>query len=203
MADKLSIERARIAVLVMDYQTDIVGFLGAGQEPLLKRAARVLQESRKAKVPVIYVVVGFRAGYPEISPRNSRFGAIRQTGRFAPSAPGSEVHPALAPQAGDVTVVKHRVSAFAGTDLDMILRAKELDTLVLLGIATSGVVLSTLRHAADADYRCIVLEDCCADRDAQVHRCLVEKVFPMQATVVASEAFLAAIRSHDQAAPAL
>jgi nicotinamidase-related amidase len=197
MADKLSIERARYAVLIMDYQTDIVGFLGAGQEPLLNRAARVLQESREAKIPVIYVVVGFRAGYPEISPQNSRFGAMKQTGRFAANAPGSEVHAAVAPQVGDITVVKHRVSAFAGTDLDMILRAKEIDTLVLLGIATSGVVLSTLRHAADADYRCIVLENCCADRDAEVHRCLVEKVFPMQAAVVASEEFLTAIRTAD------
>ena len=163
----------------------------------MKRASRVLQESRDAKIPVIYVIVGFRPGYPEISPRNSRFGAIKQTGRFASNAPGSEVHTAVAPQDGDITVVKHRVSAFSGTDLDMILRAKDIDTLVLLGIATSGVVLSTLRHAADSDYRCIVLKDCCADRDAEVHRCLIEKVFPMQATVVTSEEFLTAIRSQD------
>ncbi|MGO8704842.1 MAG: cysteine hydrolase family protein [Candidatus Brocadiia bacterium] len=196
MPDKLSVERGRTAVLIMDYQTDIVGYVGVQSEALLKSAARVLQESRDAKIPVIYVVVGFRADYPEISPRNSRFGAIRQTGRFSAGAPGSEVHAAVAPQGGDITVVKHRVSAFAGTDLDMILRAKEIETLVLLGIATSGVVLSTLRRAADADYRCIVLKDCCADRDAEVHRCLVEKVFPMQAAVVTSEEFLAAIRSH-------
>jgi nicotinamidase-related amidase len=195
MPDKLSVERARTAVLIMDYQTDIVGYVGTQQEPLLKRASRVLQESRDAKIPVIYVVVGFRADYPEISPRNARFGAIKQTGRFMAGAPGSEVHAAVAPQDGDITVVKHRVSAFSGTDLDMILRAKDIETLVLLGIATSGVVLSTLRHAADSDYRCIVLKDCCADRDAEVHRCLVEKVFPMQAAVVTSEEFLGAIRS--------
>ena len=95
MADKLSIERDRTAVLIMDYQTDIVGYLGTDQEPLLKRASRVLQESRDAKIPVIYVVVGFRPGYPEVSPRNSRFGAIRQTGRFTSNAPGSEVHQPL------------------------------------------------------------------------------------------------------------
>ena len=195
MPDKLSIERARSAVLIMDYQADIVGYLGTDQGALLERASRVLQESREAKIPVIYVVVGFRPGYPEISPRNSRFGAIKGTGRFTAHAPGSEVHPAVAPQAGDITVVKHRVSAFSGSDLEMILRAKEVETLVLLGIATSGVVLSTLRQAADSDYRCIVLKDCCADRDAEVHRCLVEKVFPMQAAVVTSEEFLAAIRS--------
>jgi nicotinamidase-related amidase len=75
----------------------------------------------------------------------------------------------------------------------MILGAREVDALVLLGIATSGVVLSTLRHAADADYRIVVVQDCCADRDPEVHRCLMEKVFPRQATVVSAADVLAAL----------
>jgi nicotinamidase-related amidase len=86
------------------------------------------------------------------------------------------------------------VSAFAGTDLDMILRANGIETLVLAGIATSGVVLSTLRHAADADYKVVVAEDCCADRDPEVHRVLTEKVFPRQATIVKVEAVVGALR---------
>jgi nicotinamidase-related amidase len=65
--------------------------------------------------------------------------------------------------------------------------------MVLAGIATSGVVLSTLRHAADADYRVVVVEDCCADRDPEVHRVLMEKVFARQATVVKSEDVAAAL----------
>jgi nicotinamidase-related amidase len=93
----------------------------------------------------------------------------------------------------DVVVTKHRVSAFAGTDLDMILRANHIETLVLAGIATSGVVLSTVRHAADADYRIIIVEDCCADRDPEVHRVLTEKVFARQTTVVKAQAALAAL----------
>jgi len=68
----------------------------------------------------------------------------------------------------------------------MILRAKEIDTLVLFGIATSGVVLSTLLHAVDADYRVIVVGDFCADLDADVHRGLVEKFFPRRGTVVSA-----------------
>jgi nicotinamidase-related amidase len=87
------------------------------------------------------------------------------------------------------------VSAFAGTDLETVLRAREVDTLILFGIATSGVVLSTIRHAADADYRMIVVGDCCLDRDDEVHRCLVEKVFPRQATVVTSDEILPVLRS--------
>ncbi len=73
------------------------------------------------------------------------------------------------------------------------MRASGIDTLVLTGLATSGVVLSTVRHAADADYRLFVVEDCCADRDDEVHRILMEKVFPRQATVIQSSDLLAAL----------
>ena len=142
---------------------------------------------------IIYVVVGFRAGYPEVSPRNASFGALRETGRFAPGSAGTEIHPVVAPTPTDVIITKHRVSAFMGTDFDMVLRASGIETLVHAGIATSGVVLSTLRHAADADYRQIVVEDCCADRDAEVHRVLTEKVFPRQATVTKAEVVVRAL----------
>ena len=111
-----------------------------------------------------------------------------ESGRFTEGSAGTEVHTAVAPRPGDVVVTKHRVSAFAGTDLEMVLRASGIETLVLAGIATSGVVLSTTRHAADADYKIVVVEDCCADRDAEVHRVLTEKVFVRQATVAKAEA---------------
>jgi nicotinamidase-related amidase len=175
----LTIDRAHSAVLAMDYQTGIVAGYATGQEALLQRAADVLARARHAGLPVIYITVGFRPGYPEISPRNARFSALKEGGRFL-AGPDAEVHPAVAPAPGDILVTKHRVSAFAGTDLEMILRAHGIDTLILFGIATSGVVLSTVRHAADADYRLIVVKDCCADRDPDVHRCLVDTVFPGQ-----------------------
>lgn len=73
------------------------------------------------------------------------------------------------------------------------MRAHQVTSLLLLGIATSGVVLSTVRWAADADYDLIVLDDCCADGDAEVHRVLTQKVFPRQATVLSSQAFLQAL----------
>jgi nicotinamidase-related amidase len=69
----------------------------------------------------------------------------------------------------------------------MILRAKDIDTLILFGIATSGVVLSTLLHASDADYRLILVKDCCIDLDSEVHACLTEKVFPRRAAVLAAD----------------
>jgi nicotinamidase-related amidase len=193
MTDKLTLDPKTCALLVMDFQTAGVEMVPSDKDVLLARTATLVEAARKAGMKIIYVVVGFRPGYPEVSPRNHSFAPIRESGRFAEGSPGTEVHPAVAPMAGDVTVTKHRVSAFAGTDLDMILRANGVETLVLAGIATSGVVLSTLRHAADADYRVVVVEDCCADRDAEVHRVLTEKVFPRQATIVKVEAAVAAL----------
>ena len=95
----------------------------------------------------------------------------------------------------DVVVARPRVSAFTGSDLEIILRALNVDHLVLTGISTSGVVLSTLREAVDKDYRLTVLSDLCADRDEEVHRVLTEKVFPRHADVLSSTEWLSALRS--------
>jgi nicotinamidase-related amidase len=84
-------------------------------------------------------------------------------------------------------VVKKRVSAFSGSDLEVLLRSLGVGNLVLSGIATSGVVLSTLREAADRDYELTVLSDACADADDEVHRVLIGKVFPRQAEVISVE----------------
>src|SRR5450755_930003 len=150
MSDKHAIEPAKTALLVMDYQAGIVSGYASDQQDLLGRTASLLAAARKAGIAVIYIVVGFRPGYAEVSPRNLSFSAVRQSGRFLASDPGTVIHQAVAPAGDDIIITRHRVSAFAGTDLDMILRAKGIEHLVLAGIATSGVVLSTTRHAADA-----------------------------------------------------
>jgi nicotinamidase-related amidase len=193
MTDKLQLDPKTSALLIMDFQTSIVDLVAAGKDELLARTARLIEAARKGGMKIIYVVVGFRAGYPEVSPRNQSFGPIRESGRFALGSAGIEVHPGLVPTPVDIVVTKHRVSAFAGTDLDMILRASGTETLVLAGIATSGVVLSTVRHAADVDYKLIVVGDCCGDRDPEVHRVLVEKVFIRQTTVTTAEAVIGAL----------
>ncbi|MEO8873990.1 MAG: isochorismatase family cysteine hydrolase [Polyangiaceae bacterium] len=194
----LALESKTSALLVMDYQAAIVDGPAVSGTPadkaaLLARTASVIAAARKCGVRVIYVVVGFRSGYPEVSDNNKSFGGIRETGRFAAGAAGNEIHPSVAPEAGDVVVTKHRVGAFFGTDLDMILRANHVETLIFTGVATSGVVLSTIRHAADADYKLVVVADCCADPDPEVHRVLVEKVFARPATVVTSSEILGAL----------
>src|SRR6516162_591666 len=177
---------ASTALLVMDVQGNIVERF-AGDTEYLPRLASAIEAARGAGIPVIYVTVAFRPGYPEASARNKTFSTVAGTGRFIEGSDSTRVHPAVAPLPGEVTVTKRRVSAFAGNDLDVILRAGGITHLVLAGIATSGVVLSTLRQAADLDYELTVLSDGCLDADAEVHRVLTEKIFPRQAEVVTIE----------------
>jgi nicotinamidase-related amidase len=175
---------AHPALLVMDIQNGIVDRVPDGSESLLATLARVTTAARRAGVPVIYVRVAFRPGGAEISRENKSFSAIGRAGGMGLDDPATQIHPAVAPGPDDIVVVKKRVSAFAGSDLDVVLRSLEVDSLVLTGIATSGVVLSTLRQAADLDYQLTVLHDGCADADPEVHRVLLDKVFPRQASVL-------------------
>ncbi len=186
---------ARTAVLSMDLQAAIVSIYAKGQDEFVPRVASVLAAARARGIRVLHVQVGFRPGLPEISARNALFAAIRSSPQWQQifQGPSGAIHPDVAPQGDEVVVTKHRISAFAGTDLEMILRAGEIDTLVLVGIATSGVVLATLLHAIDADYRVIVVKDACLDQDAEVHSCLVEKVFPRLASVTNAAGWIAAI----------
>lgn len=189
MLDTIKLDN--IALLVMDHQALLVN--GYVKEPAghLAKVGALLARARAAKVPVIYITVGFRPGYPEVSENNKMFCGVRDGGRFQLGDPQSAIPDAIAPQDGDAVVVKHRVSAFEGTDLAMLLRSLKRDTLVMFGIATSGVVLSTVRQGADLDYRMFVLSDLCHDNDPEVHDFLLQKLLPRQAEVVTSDQFSA------------
>ncbi len=186
-----SFDPARSAVLTMDMQKAIVALYAKDSEAFLARAAGVLHRARSLHMRVIHVRVGFRPNLPEIGERNALFASIKNSLQHRQMFEGAagDIHPGVAPQGDDLVVVKHRVSAFTGTDLEMILRANQIETLVLFGIATSGVVLSTLIYAFDLDYRLAVVKDCCADRDPEVHACLVDKFYPQRATVLSAEEF--------------
>ncbi len=193
MTTQLSIDRDRTAVLIMDYQTSVVEAVTSGKDELLEKASSVLRGARRAGIPVIYIVVRFREGYPEVSPRNKAFSNVKRLGLLIEGSEGAEVHPGVAPEAGDLVITKKRVGAFATTDLETILKARDITSLVLLGISTSGVVESTMRAAFDADYEIVALADCCADFDEEIHRVLTQKIFPKQSTVVNAQDFLRAI----------
>ena len=188
-----SSQRVATALLIMDIQAGTVGMVPDGPS-LLESLGQAITAARAAQVPVIYVVVGFRKGIPEITTAttNKSFAAIKGSGWPGIEEP-IQIDPAIAPQPGEMVVTKRRVSAFAGSDLEVILRGHKIEHLVLTGIATSGVVLSTVREAADKDYRLTVLSDGCADRDPEVHSVLLNKVFPRQADVLTTAQWAAGL----------
>jgi nicotinamidase-related amidase len=172
------------ALLLLDLMPVVTPAFG-GDDALLSRLAVAAKAAKAAGVHVIHVRVAFRDGYPDVAPTNKVFSAVTAHYDFTESSPGTAPHPALQVEPGDILVTKRRVSAFAGSDLDLVLRSR--------AITTSGVVLSTLRQAADLDYRLVVLADGCADAEQHVHDVLIDSVFPAHADVVSIGAWTAAL----------
>lgn len=179
------LDPARTALLVMDYQPGIIGRIEDG-DALVARAGEAIAAARAAGATVGYVRVAFSDEDFDALPDGAPMARVKQMPREQVHAdsPGTQVDARLAPADGDVVVRKTRVGPFLTTDLDQQLRARGVDTLVLAGISTSGVVLSTVRDAHDRDYRLYVLADATADPLPDVHAALIEKILPRQAEVV-------------------
>ena len=193
MAD-INLDKGKTALLMADFATS-----GIGQNPIaeerhtLERAREVLDAARSAGVFVCYCISHFRPGFPEVSDRNTARAARRDSGEVLPMDPAALIHASVKPGEGEAIIAKHRTSAFSGSAFEMILRSKNIETLILMGHSTSGVILSTVRLAADLDYNLVVVEDGCADRDSEVHKLLMEKVFPRQGDVVSSKEMVEAL----------
>ncbi|MFE7116819.1 cysteine hydrolase family protein [Streptomyces sp. NPDC057654] len=187
----------RTALLLMDLQPSL---LEALPEPdrLLENAQRAQRAALAAGIREIHVRVAFTDDdHAAVPAHNKVFAPVAEAGGLAAAERANDIHPALWEGRGgaDVhTVTKTRVGAFSTTSLDAFLREQGIDTLVLAGVITSGVVLSTVREAADRDYRLLVLADACADPDPRLHRTLMESVLPTQADVVDVTAFEDAAR---------
>ena len=169
----------------MDMQNGLIDRLGAGTG-YLDRVVATQERAEQVGVPVVLVRVAFGPGHPEISARNKTFATLKANGSLVHGDPAAELHPRKMRGNGEIVVTKKRVSAFSGSDLELVLRSQNVTSLVLGGMLTSGVVLSTVRDAADRDYHLTVLEDLCLDADEELHHVLMQKVFPTQAEVIAA-----------------
>ena len=184
----IDLETNPTALLIADFYAEMMGSLPHAVDRKVVDKTRTLQRAaRDAGVLVCYSATVFRPGFLEINDRNKTFSQRKESGQPAISDPVQLIHPSVRPIPGEVVVGKHRVNALFGTDLDMVLRSNNVDTLIILGYATSGVVLSTVRYAADLDYRLVVVEDCCSDQDPEVHDFLTQRIFPRQTDVIRSE----------------
>ena len=206
--EAIRLSPADTAVVVIDMQNayaseggyvDLAGFDIAGAAGVIGRIAQVLDTARAAGMPVIYLQNGWDADYVEAgtpaSPNWHKSNAL-STMRARPELAGQllargswdyELVDALTPKPGDIRIHKTRYSAFFNSQLDSILRARGLRTIVFVGIASNVCVESTLRDGFHLEYFGVMLEDATHHlgpdfiRQATVYN--VEKFFGWVSTV--------------------
>jgi len=186
--DVPNVDAAQTALVLMDFQPAVLGTVAESDTAaLLANAEKALTWARSAGLTVAHVRVAFQdADYRAIPQRNRAFAPLRGGGMMADGSPECEIIESLRPQGDEIVVRKTRFGSFSTTNLSSRLREAGIESLILAGISTSGVVLSTVRDAADQDFRIYVLADACADGNPHVHSLLTEAVFPHQAYVIST-----------------
>ncbi|HDR9472600.1 cysteine hydrolase [Burkholderia multivorans] len=174
---------ARTALLVMHYQTDILGLFPSVAPMLLANTRRLCDAARATGVAVYFANLRFSPGYPEVSPLNKNGQGIKQLGLFIDDC----TSPELGRRDSEPLIVAHRASVFFGTDLQARLAAQRIDSLIMVGIASTGVMLSSVAYASDADFRLYTVKDCCYDPDEIVHEHLFATAFESRTTVLSLE----------------
>ncbi|HWT37359.1 MAG TPA: isochorismatase family cysteine hydrolase [Paraburkholderia sp.] len=175
-----SIVPARTALVVMHYQSDILALFPAAAPALLANTRKLCDAARARNVSIYFAKIHFSPGYPEVSPLNRNGQGIRELGLFI----DDQIAPELGQQASEPLIIAHRASVFYGTDLQVRLSAQGIDTLIMVGIASTGVVLSSVAYASDADFRLFTVKDCCYDPDQVVHDHLFSTAFDSRSTVL-------------------
>jgi len=174
----------KTALVIGDLQRGITGAYAFARQ-VVPPLNELLPRARAAGVLVVFVRIAFRANRADLPPGSALFSAFFDAGDiFHEGRAGTEIDFPVHDE--DVVVTKRRASAFAGTDLELVLRARGVDTLAIAGVATSAMVAATCYDAADRGYRVTVLRDGCADSDASVHDLFIDKVFPSRGHEVVS-----------------
>ncbi|GLG81844.1 isochorismatase family cysteine hydrolase [Acinetobacter sp. V91_7] len=170
------------ALIALDYILDIShpeGKIARSAQQVLERnvishANRALTLAQQKDWLRILVKVGFATGYVD-QPKHSRmFGQVDKFGALALDQPGTAFHPDLASELGELVIIKPRVSAFYGTNLDAALRARGIERLIICGVSSTWAVQSTVRDAHDRDYQVLVLEEACAAATPEEHQISME-----------------------------
>lgn len=170
-----------IAVLALHFQNDVLhpeGKIRVGlgtQDParlaLVDCAARLLQTARSQAWPIFHVRIAFRGDYADLAGNMPIMRRTREVGAVREGEWGAEFFAALAPRqgAGEFVITHKRISAFFGTDLEALLRLRQVQRLVVAGVATHSVVEGTVRDAADRGFDVSVVADACVAADRSAH----------------------------------
>lgn len=174
----------RTALVVGDVQAGILENFPFSMT-VLGPAALAVSGARAAGILVIFIRAALRRTGVDLSPHNGVFGSFHKMGNvFHEGYPGRQVDARVYPLDDDPVITKRRTSAFAHTELDLLLRANDIQHITLCGIATGAMVAATVYDASDRDYEISVLRDACADPDDRVHELFINTVFPSRGVAV-------------------
>jgi nicotinamidase-related amidase len=191
----LTLDPERCAFLAMDYQNEILAMTPQYRKKhLLETVKAVLDAARHTGAAVVYITVSFRDDYADAPAHSPLFQDEKAKGMMKAGSPGAAICDELTPQAGDIVINKHCVDPFNGTHLANVLRARDVDTLVLMGVWTNYVVDATARTGADSGYRIIVVTDGCASNAEENHQFFVNKILPTLGTAATASEVIAALR---------
>lgn len=179
------------ALLCLDYIIDIMHPDGkiarsaqqAADRDIVAKANHALAVAGDKGWLRVLVKVGFAPDYADQPKRSPLFGRVHELGALALGSRGTEFHPDLDAASADLVIVKPRVSAFYGTNLDAVLRARRVERLIVCGVNSVWAVESTVRDAHDRDYAVFILEDACASLDEAQHTAAMERLAAI-ATIV-------------------
>jgi nicotinamidase-related amidase len=191
----LMLDPRRCAFLAMDFQHDILAVTPQYREKhLLETVMRVLDAARHTSATIVYITVSFRDDYADAPAHSPLFQAEKARGVMKVGSPGAAICEELTPQTGDMVINKHSVDPFNSTHLANVLRARDVETLVLMGVWTNYVVEATARTGADSGYRIIVVTDGCASDTEDHHQFFVTQILPMLGTAATATDVIAALR---------
>jgi ureidoacrylate peracid hydrolase len=164
-----SVDPARTAVIVVDMQCDFIAE-GAPMETPAGRAivptvVELVDGARAAGASVVFTAHRHRRDGSDMGRFGDLYQAIRERRGLVEGESGSGLYPAFEPEAGDILVSKRRYSAFYATDLDLVLRERNIETVVIAGVTSENCCLSTARHAMFLGYKVIFLADATATHD--------------------------------------
>jgi nicotinamidase-related amidase len=147
---------------------------GVERHQVVPQVGRLLSAARGAGSTPVYLRVVFKSGYPDLVANCPLLGMVVQTGALRVGEPGAEIVPELAPQDGDLVIDHQRLTGFFGTQLDALLRSRDVTTVVVCGVATNVTVEGTARDAVNLGYRTVIASDACSTASDEAHRATLE-----------------------------
>jgi nicotinamidase-related amidase len=187
----LHLDPSKTALVIIDLQQGIVARQTAPYSPsqVIERSARLAERLREKGGIIVYVRVDM-ANFLQLPVDQPS----RDPNSPPPPASASELVPEAGRQPGDVFITKRHWGAFAGTELEQVLKQRGIDTVVLTGISTNAGVESTARQGTGLGFAFVVVEDACSSQAAEMHKFAFEKIFPRLARVRTTDEVLAALQ---------